>query len=89
MCAALAISLAPMFLGGGGSGINGILGNITGVFGNLISGVGNTISTLGGNPINQSNPVMPKTSNRKMYYMIGDVSFVVVLGTVVIIAKKK
>ena len=82
----LAKNLAPMFLGGGSGGINGILGNITGVFGNLISGVGNTISSLGGNPNNnQSNQVMQKTSNKKMYYMIGAVSFVIVLGTVVII----
>ena len=84
MCAALAMNLLPMFLGGGGGGITGILGNVTGAFGGLISGIGNTISGVGGN----TQPVTPK-SNKKIYYVIGGISVVIVIGLFVIIAKKK
>ena len=84
MCAALAMNLIPMFLGGGGGGISGILGNVTSSFGGLISGVGNTLSGMGG--VN-TQPVIQK-SNKKIYYVIGGMSVVLVLG-IVIIAKKK
>ena len=82
--ASMALNLLPMFLGGGGGGISGILGGITGTVGNLISGVGNTISGVGGN----APPVTPK-SNKTIYYVIGSVSVVMVLGLVIIIVKKK
>jgi len=82
--AALAMNLIPMFLGGGGGGISGILGNVTGAFGGLISGVGNTLSGMGGN----NKPVIQK-SNKKIYYVIGGISIVMVLGIVIVIAKKK
>jgi len=84
MCAALAMNLLPMFLGTGGGGLSGILGNVTGAFGNLISGVGNTLTGMGGN----AQPVLKK-SNKTIYYVIGGISIVMVLGIVVIIAKKK
>ena len=48
MCAALAMNLLPMFLGGGAGGLSGILGNVTGAFGGLITGVGNTLTGMGG-----------------------------------------
>ena len=87
--ASLAMSLVPAFLGSGGGGNSGILGNITGAFGNLISGVGNTISQVGGNTnMGYTQPAAPK-SNKKMYYVIGGLSIVIVLGTVLIVAKKK
>ena len=85
MCAAIAMNLIPMFLGGGGGGISGILGNVTSSFGGLISGVGNTLSGMGGG---NTQPVLQK-SNKKIYYVIGTISIVMVLGIVVIIAKKK
>ena len=89
MCAALAMNLLPMFLGGGGGGITGVLGNVTGAFGNLISGVGNTISGVGGNANSgYAQPVAPK-SNKTIYYVIGGMSVVMVLGIVIVIAKKK
>ena len=82
---ALAMNLLPMFLGGGGGGISGILGNVTSSFGGLISGVGNTLSGMvGGN----TQPVLQK-SNKKIYYVIGITSVVMVLGIVIVIAKKK
>ena len=84
MCAALAMNLIPMFLGGGGGGISGVLGNVTGAFGGLISGIGNTLTGMGGT----TQPVIQK-SNKKIYYVIGITSVVMVLGIVVIIAKKK
>jgi len=84
MCAALAMNLLPMFLGGGAGGISGVLGNVTGAFGGLISGIGNTLTGMGGT----TQPVIKK-SNKKIYYVIGITSVVVVLGLVVIIAKKK
>jgi hypothetical protein len=84
MCAALAMNLLPMFLGGGGGGLSGILGNVTGAFGGLISGIGNTLTGMGGN----NQPVIKK-SNKKIYYIIGITSVVMVLGIVIIIAKKK
>ena len=84
---ALAMNLLPMFLNGGGGGISGILGNVTGTFGNLISGVGNTISQVGGNSNMTYNPT-PK-SNKKMFMVVGGLSFVMILGTIVIIVKKK
>ena len=89
MCAAIAMNLLPMFLGGGGGGITGILGSITGTFGNLISGVGNTISGVGtGIGGGNAPPVTPK-SNKTMYYVIGGVSIVMVLGLVIVIVKRK
>jgi len=84
MCAALAMNLLPMFLGGGAGGISGILGNVTGAFGGLLSGVGNTLTGMGGT----NQPVIQK-SNKKIYYVIGITSIVVVLGIVIVIAKKK
>ena len=80
---AIAMNLLPMFLNGGGGGLSGILGNVTGAFGGLISGIGNTISGVGGN----TQPVIKK-SNKKIYFVIGITSVVVVLG-IVIIANKK
>jgi hypothetical protein len=82
--AALAMNLIPMFLGGGAGGISGILGNVTSSFGGLISGVGNTLTGMGGD----NQPVLKK-SNNKIYYVIGGISTVMVLGIVVIIANKK
>jgi hypothetical protein len=82
--AALALNLLPAFLNGGGGGLSGILGNVTGAFGGLISGVGNTLSGMSGN----NQPVLKK-SNKTIYYVIGGISIVMVLGIVVIIAKKK
>jgi hypothetical protein len=81
--AALALNLLPAFLNGGGGGLSGILGNVTGAFGNLISGVGNTLTGMSGN----NQPVLKK-SNKTIYYVIGGISVVVVLG-IVIIANKK
>jgi hypothetical protein len=78
------MNLLPMFLGGGGGGISGVLGNVTGVFGGLLSGVGNTISGMGGG---NTKPITPK-SNKKIFYVIGITSVVMVLG-IVIIANKK
>jgi hypothetical protein len=87
--AALALNLLPAFLNGGGGGLSGILGNVTGSFGGLISGIGNTISGIGGNTnMGYTQPAAPK-SNKKMYYVIGGLSIVIVLGTVLIVAKKK
>jgi hypothetical protein len=87
--ASLALNLLPAFLNGGGGGISGILGNVTGAFGNLISGVGNTISGIGGNTnMGYAQPAAPK-SNKKMYYVIGGLSIVIVLGTVLIVVKKR
>ena len=83
--AALAMNLLPMFLGGGGGGLSGILGNVTGAFGGLISGIGNTLTGMGGG---NTQPVIQK-SNKKIYFVIGITSVVMVLGLVVIIAKKK
>ena len=83
--AALAMNLIPMFLGGGAGGISGILGNVTGAFGGLITGVGNTLTGMGGGT---TQPVIQK-SNKKIYYVIGGISVVMVLGIVIIIAKKK
>ena len=57
--AALAMNLLPMFLGGGGGGISGILGNVTSSFGGLISGVGNTLSGMGGG---NNQPVVKKSN---------------------------
>jgi hypothetical protein len=86
--AALAMNLLPMFLGNGGGGISGVLGGITNSFGNIISGVGNSISQVGGNAnMGYAQPVAPK-SNKKMYFMIGSLSFVIILGAIVIIKKK-
>ena len=82
--AAIAMNLIPMFLGGGAGGLSGILGNVTGAVGGLISGVGNTLTGMGG----PTQPVIQK-SNKKIYYVIGTISIVMVLGIVVIIAKKK
>ena len=82
--AALALNLLPAFLNGGSGGLSGILGNVTGAFGGLISGVGNTLTGMGGT----NQPVIQK-SNKKIYYVIGGISIVMVLGIVVIIAKKK
>ena len=84
MCAALAMNLLPMFLGGGGGGLSGILGNVTGAFGGLISGIGNTLTGMGG-----TNQPVIKKSNKKIYYVIGGMSVAMVLGIVIIIAKKK
>ena len=85
--ASLAMNLLPMFLNGGGGGISGILGNVTNTFGGLITGVGNTISQVGGNTNMNYNPT-PK-SNKTIYYVIGGLSIVMVLGTVIIVVKKK
>jgi hypothetical protein len=82
--AALAMNLLPMFLGSGSGGISGILGNVTSSFGNLISGVGNTLTGMGGD----NKPVLKK-SNKTIYYVIGGISTVMVLGLVIVIAKKK
>ena len=87
--AALAMNLLPMFLGGGGGGITGILGGITGTVGNLLSGVGNTISGVGGNANSGYAPPVAPKSNKTMYYVIGGVSIVMVLGLVIVIVKKK
>ena len=87
--AALALNLLPAFLNGGGGGLSGILGGITGTVGNLISGVGNTISGVGGNANSGYAPPVAPKSNKKIYYVIGTISIVMVLGIVVIIAKKK
>ena len=84
MCAAIAMNLIPMFLGGGGGGISGILGNVTSSFGGLISGVGNTLSGMGGG---NTQPVLQK-SNKKIYFVIGITSVVMVLGIVIIVKKK-
>ena len=81
--AAIAMNLLPMFLGGGGGGLSGILGNVTGAFGGLISGIGNTLTGMGGN----TKPVTPK-SNKKIYFVIGITSVVMVLGIVIIVKKK-
>jgi hypothetical protein len=78
------MNLIPMFLGGGGGGLSGILGNVTGAFGGLISGIGNTLSGMGGN----NQPVVKK-SNKTIYFVIGGISIVMVLGIVIIIVKKK
>jgi hypothetical protein len=78
------MNLLPMFLGSGGGGISGILGNVTGAFGGLISDVGNTLTGMSGN----NQPVLKK-SNNKIYYVIGGVSVVMVLGIVIAIVKKK
>ena len=86
--ASLAMSLIPAFLGSGGGGNSGILGNITGAFGNLISGVGNTISGIGGNTNMGYAQPAPK-SNKTMYYVIGGLSIIVVLGTVMIVVRKR
>ena len=87
--AALALNLLPAFLNGGGGGLSGILGNVTGAFGGLISGIGNTITGVGsGIGSGNTQPITPK-SNKKIYYVIGGISVVIVLGLVVIIAKKK
>ena len=84
--AAIAMNLLPMFLGGGGGGgLSGILGNVTGAFGGLISGIGNTLTGMGGG---NTQPVIQK-SNKKIYFVIGITSVVMVLGIVIIIAKKK
>ena len=73
--ASLAMSLVPAFLGSGGGGNSGILGNITGAFGNLISGVGNTISGIGGSTnMGYAQPAAPK-SNKTMYYVIGIIDY--------------
>jgi hypothetical protein len=85
MCAAIAMNLMPMFLGGGGGGLSGILGNVTGAFGGLISGIGNTLTGMGGG---NTKPVIQK-SNKKIYYVIGGISVVVVLGLVIVIVNKK
>jgi len=82
--AALAMNLIPMFLGGGSGGLSGILGNVTGAFGGLISGVGNTLSGMGGN----AQPVLKK-SNKTIYFVVGGISIAMVLGIVIVIAKKK
>ena len=82
--AALALNLLPAFLNGGGGGLSGVLGNITGSVGGLISGIGNTLSGMGGG---NAQPVLQK-SNKKIYFVIGITSVVVVLG-IVIIANKK
>jgi hypothetical protein len=79
------MNLLPMFLGGGGGGISGILGNVTGAFGGLISGIGNTLTGMGGG---NNQPVIKK-SNKKIYFVIGITSVVMVLGIIIIIAKKK
>jgi len=87
--AALALNLLPAFLNGGGGGLSGILGNVTGAFGGLISGIGNTISGVGiGMGGGNAPPVTPK-SNKTIYYVIGGISVVMVLGLVIVIAKKK
>ena len=87
--ASLAMSLVPALLGSGGGGISGILGGITGTFGNLISGVGNTISGIGGNVnMGYAQPAAPK-SNKTMYYVVGGLSIVIVLGTVMIVVRKR
>jgi len=85
MCAALAMNLIPMFLGGGGGGLSGILGNFTGAFGGLISGIGNTLTGMGGG----NNQPVVKKSNKTIYFVIGGISIVMVLGIVIIIVKKK
>ena len=85
----LAMNLLPMFLGNGGGGIGGVLGGITSTFGNVISGVGNTISGVGGNASNgYAQPAVQK-SNKTMFYVIGGLSFVIVLGTAMIVVKNK
>ena len=87
--AALALNLLPAFLNGGGGGLSGILGNVTGAFGGLISGVGNTISSVGGNTnMGYTQSAAPK-SNKTIYYVIGGISVVMVLGLVIVIVKKK
>jgi F0F1-type ATP synthase membrane subunit c/vacuolar-type H+-ATPase subunit K len=87
--AALAMNLLPMFLGNGGGGISDILGNVTGAFGGLISGVGNTISSVGGNTnMSYTQSAAPK-SNKTMFIVIGSLSVVMILGTVLIVVKKK
>jgi len=83
--AAIAMNLLPMFIGGGGGGISGILGNVTGAFGGLISGIGNTLTGMGGT----TQPVIQKSNKKKIYFVIGITSVVMVLGIVIIIAKKK
>ena len=80
--AALALNLLPMFLNGGSGGLSGILGGITGTFGGIISGVGNTLTGMG-----NVQPV--QKSNKKIYFVIGITSIVMVLGIVIVIAKKK
>ena len=82
--AALALNLLPAFLNGGGGGLSGILGNVTSSFGGLISGVGNTLSGMGGG---NTQPVLQK-SNKKIYFVIGITSVVMVLGIVIIVKKK-
>jgi len=78
-----------IFLGNGGGGLSGILGNVTGAFGGLISGVGNTISSVGGNTnMGYTQSAAPK-SNKTMFIVIGSLSVVVILGTVLIVVKKK
>jgi len=87
--AALALNLLPAFLNGGGGGLSGVLGNVTGAFGGLISGIGNTITGVGsGMGGGNTQPITPK-SNKTIYYIIGSMSIVTVLGIVIIIAKKK
>jgi len=86
--AALAMNLIPMFLGGGGGGISGVLGNVTGAFGGLISGIGNTITGVGSGMGGGNAPPVIQKSNKKIYFVIGITSVVVVLG-IVIIANKK
>ena len=81
--AAIAMTLLPAFLNGGGGGLSGILGNVTGAFGGLISGIGNTLSGMGG-----TNQPVIKKSNKKIYFVIGITSVVMVLGIIIIVKKK-
>ena len=85
--ASLAMNLLPMFLGNGGGGISGVLGNVTSTFGNLITGVGNTLSGGGNTNMGYAQPAVQK-SNKNIYFMIGGLSIIVVLGVIVIIKKK-
>jgi hypothetical protein len=86
--AALAMNLIPMFLGGGGGGISGVLGNVTGSFGGLISGIGNAITGVGSGMGGGNAPPVLQKSNKKIYYVIGITSVVMVLGIIVIVKKK-
>jgi hypothetical protein len=86
--AALALNLLPAFLNGGGGGLSGILGNVTGSFGGLISGIGNTITGVGSGIGGGNTKPVTQKSNKTIYYIIGSMSIVMVIGIIIIVKKK-
>ena len=86
--AALALNLLPAFLNGGGGGLSGVLGNVTGAFGGLISGIGNTITGVGSGMGGGNTKPVTQKSNKTIYYVIGGISVVMVIGIIIIVKKK-